>query len=147
MSLVNPIELLGRVQSAERGDVFFPDMLYITLDTSDPRYAQRSSCYRGVEELCAINRVMTPPPLLRWRKAVLKIGAPYAEFPVCDPCHITIVNNTLYIRNYAGVYQSLYEAFGGEDRPFGTHVLVETNFQIPSREIDNVQEVIHRVCG
>lgn len=147
MSLVNPIELFSRVQSAERGDVFFPDMLHITLDTNDPHYMQRSSCYRGVEELCAINRVMTPPPLLRWRKAVLKIGAPYGEFPVCDPCYITIVNNTLYIRNHAGVYQSLYEAFSSEDRPFGTHVLVETNFQIPSRTIDDVQEVISRVCG
>lgn len=78
---------------------------------------------------------------------MLSIGTPYAEFPVCDPCHITIVNSTLYIRNNADVYQSLYNAFSGEDRPLGTHVLVETGFQIPSREIDDVEEVIHRVCG
>lgn len=147
MSLVNPIELFSRVQSAERGDVFFPDMLYITLDTNDPRYMQRSSCYAGVDELCAINRVMIPPTLLRWRKATLQVGTPYGEFPVCDPCHITIVNNTLYIRNHADVYQSLYKAFGGEERLLGTHVLVETNFQIPSHTIDDVQEVIPCVCG
>lgn len=147
MSLVNPIELFSRVQSAERGDVFFPDMLHITLDTDDPRYMQRSNCYRGVEELCAINRRLAPPNRLRWRKAVLSIGTPYREFPVCDPCHITIVNNTLYIRNNADVYQSLYKAFSGEECPLGTHVLVETGFQIPSRTIDDVEEVIHRVCG
>lgn len=147
MSLVNPIELFSRVQSAERGDVFFPDMLHITLDTNDPHYMQRSDCYAGVDELCAINRWLTPPHMLRWRKAMLKIGTPYGEFPVCDPCYITIVNNTLYIRNHAGAYQSLYMAFGTPERPFGEYVLVETDFQIPSREIDDVEEVISRVCG
>lgn len=147
MSLLNPIELVSRVKAAEKGDVFFPDMLHITLDTSDPYYTQRHSCYRDVEELCAINRRLSPPHRLRWRKAVLSIGTPYKKFPVYDQCYITIVNNTLYIRNSANVYQSLYTAFGGEGRPLGTHVVVETNFQIPSREIDDVEEVISGVCG